>query len=90
MHQAHIFISGFVQGVGFRQFVRREAGKLGILGWVKNTKDGRVEALFHGQKEKIKEIILLCRKGPILAEVENVEVLWEDSKDTCTDFQILM
>lgn len=78
MKRAHIFISGFVQGVGFRHFVKRKAQEIGLTGWVKNLPDGRVEVVFQGPKEKIEEIIILCRKGPFLSEVEDVEVEWEE------------
>lgn len=72
-----IFISGFVQGVGFRQFIKSNAQKLNLKGWVSNLPDGRVEALFVGSKEKIEELIKASRKGPFLSEVESVEVVWE-------------
>ena len=53
MKVAHIFISGFVQGVGFRQFIKINADKLKLKGWVRNLSDGRVEAMLQGSKEKI-------------------------------------
>jgi len=77
MFQARIFIFGSVHGVGFRQFIKDNGQKRGLTGWVRNLPDGRVEAVFNGPKEKIEEIIAECRKGPFLAEVENVEVVWE-------------
>ena len=73
---AHVFISGFVQGVGYRYFVKKHARDLGLAGWVKNLPDRRVEALFTGSKEQIEKTIEECRKGPFLSEVENVEVEW--------------
>lgn len=85
---ARIFISGFVQGVGFREFIRRNAFTNGLSGWVKNLPDGRVEAVFSGSREKIEEMIRLCRKGPFLAEVENVEVIWEEQEDKFERFEI--
>lgn len=91
---ARVFISGFVQGVGFRQFIKNNAGKNGLSGWVKNLPDNRVEAIFVGKKEKIEEMILLCRKGPFLSEVKNVEVMWEENPPTGVenfeDFEIIM
>lgn len=88
IHQAHIFVSGFVQGVGYRHFVRKNAQQLGLMGWVKNTPDGRVEVLAQGEKEDLEKLIELCRKGPFLAEIENVEVVWEEIKQDYPDFQI--
>jgi len=78
MQQAHIFISGHVQGVNFRYFIRTNARKLGLTGWVRNTEDGGVEAVFCGEKEKIEEMIALCRKGPMLAEVKQLGMEWEE------------
>lgn len=86
----HIFISGFVQGVGFRQFIKTNAQKHGLTGWVRNLPDDRVEAILQGRIENIEKMILICRKGPFLAEVKNVEVGWEDVKEKFKDFQIVM
>lgn len=88
MTRAHIFISGFVQGVGFRQFVKKEAIRLGLTGWVKNTSNGRVEALVEGSEEKIKEMIRLCKKGPFLAEVEDVQTEWEETDENYSYFEV--
>lgn len=72
-----VFISGFVQGVGFRQFVKRTALKIGLKGFVRNLSDGRVEAILTGERENIEKMILFCRKGPFLSEVKDVEVFWQ-------------
>ena len=85
----HIFISGFVQGIGFRQFIKSNAQKLGLKGWVKNLPEGRVEALFNGEEHKIEEMIALCKKGPFLSEVENVEIIWEETEEKFEEFEIL-
>lgn len=89
MKVAYIIVSGFVQEVGYRHFVRNNAQKLGLTGWVTNLPDGRVEAVFQGSKEKIEKIILLCRKGPFLAEVEDVDVEWKEMEDLFSDFKII-
>jgi len=83
---AHVFISGFVQGVGFRQHIKRRARSLGLTGWIRNTSDGRVEALFSGSKDKIEEAISECNKGPFLSEVKNVVVEWLESAEKFYDF----
>lgn len=85
--QAHVFISGGVQRVGFRQFVKSNATSLSLTGWVHNTEDGGVEAVFCGEKEKIEEMIELCKKGPMLAEVKYVGFDWEELENF-TDFTI--
>lgn len=89
MNQAHVFISGAVQGVGYRYFVRSNAKKLGLTGWVQNVEDGGVEAVLQGDKEKIEELIGLCRKGPMLAEVEHIGFEWEDGEEEFPDFRVL-
>ena len=72
MKQFHVYISGFVQGVGFRVFVRKKAKKMGITGWVRNLSDGRVEAMLQGEEEKLNELIKHIRRGPYFSEVKNV------------------
>lgn len=89
MKQAHLFVSGFVQGIGFRAFIKHNAEQLGITGWVRNLPDGRVEAVLQGDKEKIKKLIELCNKGPFLAEVEELVVEWEGKGSEYSDFKVL-
>ena len=89
MMVAHVIISGFVHGVGFRRFVKNKAKKLGLFGWIRNLPDGRVDALLQGKKETIGEIILLCKKGPFLSEVKDVRVNFEDTKITYDSFDII-
>ena len=74
-----VLVSGYVQGVGFRQFVKHNARKIGLTGWVKNLSDNRVEALFYGPKEKIGQVISICEKGPFLSEVKDIVVDWEEN-----------
>ncbi|MBI2074961.1 MAG: acylphosphatase [Candidatus Levybacteria bacterium] len=93
MQQAHVFISGFVQGVGFRHFVRQKARQLGLTGWVRNLPDRRVEAVFQqssGKVDKVEQVIKECRKGPFLSEVEEVRVEWEETKEKFEGFEILL
>lgn len=90
MKVAHVLISGFVQGIGFRQFILRQAQDLRLMGWVRNIPDGDVEAMFSGQKEKIEKMIKLCRKGPFLAEVKEVHVEWKDSTENFETFEIAL
>jgi acylphosphatase len=69
-----LHISGFVQGVGFRFFVREEALRLGLKGWVRNMPDGRVEAVAEGPQAALDELIHSCRRGPRGSEVDDVRV----------------
>jgi len=87
--EAHVLISGKVQGVWFRANTKEKARQLNIKGWVRNLPDGRVEAVFQGEKEMVEEMIKWCYKGPPLAEVENVEVEWKEPEEEFEDFSIL-
>jgi acylphosphatase len=86
--RCHIFVSGKVQGVFFRQNTLEKAKALGLKGWVKNTQDERVEAIFEGEKEKVEKILEWMKIGPPLARVENVEIRFEDFKGEFDDFEI--
>lgn len=86
--RVHVFISGTVQGVFFRAFINNKAHELGLKGWVKNTNDGKVEATFEGNEEKITEMLEFCNNGPSGAKVEGVEYNEEPLKKE-TRFEIL-
>ncbi|MFP4020347.1 MAG: acylphosphatase [Halanaerobium sp.] len=72
--QKHIYLSGRVQGVGFRAFTQRQASVLDIKGWVKNLADGRVEVVIQGEKNKVKQMIEKLKSGPSYARVDNIEI----------------
>ena len=72
--RAHVFVSGRVQGVGYRYSTVNEARGLGVNGWVRNLPDGRVEAVFEGSRKLVEEIIRWCHKGPTAAVVKDVAV----------------
>jgi acylphosphatase len=80
-------ISGRVQGVGFRYFVRRQAQAIGLAGWVRNLPDGRVEAFVEGPSAQLEEIEQLLREGPAMAQVKDVEGS-EAAPSLATDFEI--
>ncbi len=65
-------IRGRVQGVWYRAWTVEEATRRGLRGWVRNRRDGSVEALFHGEVVVVEEMIELCRRGPRLARVESI------------------
>jgi acylphosphatase len=75
--RAHVYLSGLVQGVYFRYSTGEEARKLGVHGWVRNTDDERVEAVFEGPRAAVEQIIAWCHQGPQGARVEDVAVHWE-------------
>ncbi|HDD69040.1 MAG TPA: acylphosphatase [Candidatus Korarchaeota archaeon] len=86
--RAHVFVSGIVQGVFFRANTKRMADQLRVKGWVRNLLDGRVEAVFEGDKEAVEKIIEWCKTGPPLARVDRVEVHWEPYKGEFDEFSI--
>jgi acylphosphatase len=65
---------GRVQGVGYRAFVEETALHLGLEGWVRNRRDGTVEAVFSGDDATVEQVIAACRRGPPAARVEAVDV----------------
>lgn len=74
MIRCHVVVHGRVQGVFFRDTVRRQAVAHGVGGWVRNTRDGTVEAVFEGEREAVERLVALCREGPRGARVHHVEV----------------
>ena len=86
--RAHVRISGQVQGVFFRDSTREKAQELNLRGWVKNLPDGRVEAVFEGPAEKVREIISWCEEGPQNAAVENVDTDFEDAGGDLSGFEV--
>jgi acylphosphatase len=74
VERRHVQIYGFVQGVGFRFAVEREARSRGVSGWVRNRPDGAVEAMFEGEREDVESLVDFCRRGPRGADVERVDV----------------
>ena len=69
----HVTIRGRVQGVGYRAFVDHEARAHDLEGWVRNRRDGSVEALFSGSAEAVAAMIAACRRGPSSARVEALQ-----------------
>jgi len=87
--RAHIYVTGKVQAVFFRQNTKRQAQRHGVFGWVSNLSDGRVEAVFEGEELSVKEVVNYCRHGPLFAKVEYVEVFFEDPTGDFLDFRII-
>lgn len=67
-----VLIRGRVQGVGYRAWVEYQAGRLGLQGWVRNRRDGSVEALFAGAEAIVTDMVVSCRRGPSSARVDDV------------------
>lgn len=73
-------VAGRVQGVWFRAWTAEEARDLGIDGWVRNRRDGSVEAVFAGAAADVEAMLALCRRGPPLARVERIETFPHDEE----------
>jgi len=86
--RAHVFVSGRVQMVFFRSETRHEAKKRGVKGWVRNLRDGRVEAVFEGEEEAVKQLVEFCNRGPPGARVTHLDVKWENHTSEFKDFKI--
>lgn len=87
--RAHLIISGRVQGVFYRTWTQNAARNLYLTGWVGNTEDGKVEAVFEGNEKNIKEMIENCKVGPKFAKVSEVKVVWEKVTGEFTGFEIV-
>lgn len=84
-----IFVTGKVQGVFFRQTLKITAKKNNIFGWVKNLKDGRVEAVLEGNSEQISRLVEWAHGGPANARVEDVEICNEEFTGEFSKFDVL-
>ncbi|MDP3966564.1 MAG: acylphosphatase [archaeon] len=76
-----LYITGLVQGIFFRSFIKENAEKLNLKGFVRNLEDGRVETFFEGNPEDVNKMVELCKKGPKHSEVKNVEEKEEKFQD---------
>jgi acylphosphatase len=78
---------GRVQGVWFREGMRQEAQRLGVTGWVRNRRDGTVEAVVHGAPAAVEAIVAWARRGPEAAEVDRLEVVPADGEGELARFE---
>lgn len=86
--RATIFVSGLVQGVYFRADACDAARQLGLHGWIRNRRDGRVEAVVEGEEAAVQRFIAWCRRGPPSARVEHVQVDWQPYQGEFDTFSI--
>ena len=86
--RVHVFVSGMVQGVFFRVATRYEAMTRNVVGWVRNTSDYRVEAIFEGERGDVENLIDFCRRGPPGARVTQIDAQWEKYTGEFKDFKI--
>ncbi len=90
MKRAQIIVSGMVHGVGYRSYVKNYAKEIGLKGFVKNLRDGRVEIVAEGYEKQFQTFMQLLRKGSWGAKVKNIEVDWKEPTNEFQDFTVEM
>ena len=86
--RARVIIEGRVQGVFFRHHTHEKAFQLGVLGWVRNRRDGKVEAVLEGDRGRVDQLIQWLHRGPEEAQVRKVNVTWEPFTGEFEDFSV--
>ena len=86
--RAHVFVSGRVQGVFFRSQTKHNADRHYVKGWIRNLSDGRVEAVFEGEKEAVQKVIEFSKHGSAGARVAHFDLTWEDYTGEFDRFKI--
>ena len=89
MKRIHIIVTGTVTGVGFRWWLKMEAEKRSIYGYVKNRSKNEVEALLQGHEKDVEDVVRLCRKGPTSSKVKNIKIEDYQQEYTKKSFDIL-
>ncbi len=84
----HVLIFGRVQGVWFRASTKQKADELGLTGWVRNTHNGCVEAIFEGDESQVNKMVNWCHNGPPLSKVEKVEIKNQNHSNRFKGFSI--
>jgi acylphosphatase len=87
--RAHVTVTGRVQGVFYRTSTMEKARDMGVSGWVRNLRDGRVEAVFEGEPGSVKEMVAWCRIGPPGSSVKDVQVSWGEQPENLKDFKVV-
>ena len=86
--RAHVIVHGRVQGVWYRGSACEQAQSLGVTGWVRNRWDGKVEAVMEGPRADVSRMVAWCHRGPRLAEVERIELEWQDATGEFAGFTV--
>ena len=86
--RVHVFYSGRVQGVGFRMTAEETAQTMGIVGWVRNLRGGRVELVAEAEEILLAQFLEAIRSGPMKNFIQDVEISWGNAFDTFNDFEI--
>ena len=88
MKRVHVFYAGRVQGVGFRITAEETARSLGVVGWVKNLRDGRVELVAEADQATLERFLEEIRSGPMKNFITQVEISWSSATETFDEFEI--
>ena len=88
MKRIHVFVSGRVQGVAFRWVTSDIAHQLGVKGWVRNLRDGRVEVIAEASDETLEEFLKFLHRGPRYAKVREVQVEWLEGTGEFSRFKV--
>ena len=89
LKRVHLYVSGRVQGVYFRQRMKESAEKNNVRGWVRNLPDKRVEAILEGNESNVDAVIDWSNLGPAGSVVEEIKIINEETIQNLTDFEIL-
>ena len=87
-YRLHATIKGNVQGVGFRHFTRQTAQQLGLTGWVRNLRDGRMEVMAVGTHDDLNQLLVRLRRGPISADVNDINYEFDDAQGEFETFRV--
>jgi acylphosphatase len=88
MKRYHLYVSGIVQGVGFRWYAQKIGRRIGVYGWVKNLPDGRVEIVVEGEDEKVERFIKELKEGYLGENIRDIEKIEEEYKGEFKGFEI--
>ena len=86
--QLYAIVTGRVQGVSFRYYTVQRARELGVVGWVRNRQDGRVEVVAEGTTSQLEALLAFLHKGPPAAKVQSLETEWRPPTDDYSDFDV--
>ncbi|MBI2104530.1 MAG: acylphosphatase [Candidatus Omnitrophica bacterium] len=86
--RVHVFYSGRVQGVGFRMTAEETAKSLGVMGWVKNLRDGRVEIVAEAEEAALKRFLEAVQNGPMKNFIQRADISWSGATEAFDDFEI--
>ena len=86
--RVHVFYTGRVQGVGFRITAEETAQETGVVGWVKNLRDGRVELVAEGEEDVLQRFLATIRGGSMKNFISQMDVSWSSASDTFDEFVI--